>query len=41
MRYEKYISLALMVALFIGLLDYPIDFVSGIFYQLIELIIPF
>lgn len=41
MRYEKYISLALMIALFLGLLDGPINFVSNIFYRLIEIIIPF
>ena len=41
MRYERYISLALMIALFLGLLDRPIDFVSNIFYRLIEIIIPF
>ena len=41
MRYEKYISLALMIALFFGLLDGPINFVSNIFYRLIEIIIPF
>lgn len=41
MRYERYISFALMIALFLGLLDTPIDFVSNIFYRLIELMIPF
>jgi len=38
MRYERYISLALMIALFLGLLDRPIDFVSNIFLQLIMMI---
>ncbi len=41
MRYERYISLGIMIALFLGLLDGPIAFVSNIFYRLIEIIIPF
>ena len=35
MRYEQYISIALMVALFLGLLDTPIQFVSNLFLSLI------
>lgn len=35
MRYEKYIYIALMVALAFGLLDGPIDFVSNLFLELI------
>ena len=41
MRYERYISLGIMIALFLGLLDAPISFISNIFYRLIEIIIPF
>ena len=33
MQYERYISLAMMLALFVGLLDTPIRFVSNIFYN--------
>ena len=39
MRYERYLSLALMIALFLGLLDRPIEYVSNLFMQLITLII--
>ncbi|MBR2354092.1 MAG: site-2 protease family protein [Clostridia bacterium] len=35
MRYERVISIILMLALFVGLLDPAIDFVSGIFLDLI------
>jgi hypothetical protein len=35
MRYEQYQSIALMVALALGLLDTPINFVSNIFLSLI------
>ena len=35
MRYERYLSIALMIALAFGLLDRPIDFVSDFFVQLI------
>ncbi len=39
MRYEQYLSIALMVALFLGLLDTPIDFVSNLFLSLISRLI--
>ena len=35
MRYEKYIYIALMVALFLGLLDTPINFVTNLFMRII------
>ncbi|MBR6680256.1 MAG: site-2 protease family protein [Clostridia bacterium] len=35
MKYEQYIYIALMIALVFGLLDGPIDFVSGLFRQLV------
>lgn len=35
MRYERVISLVLMLALFVGLLDPAIDFISGLFMDLI------
>ena len=35
MKYEQYIYIALMLALIFGLLDMPIDFVSGLFKRLI------
>lgn len=35
MRYEQYLSIALMIALALGLLDTPINFVSNIFLSLI------
>lgn len=35
MRYEQYLSIALMIALALGLLDTPINFVSNIFLNLI------
>ena len=35
MKYEQYIYIALMIALVFGLLDGPIDFVSGLFRSLI------
>lgn len=35
MKYEQYIYIALMIALVFGLLDGPIDFVSGLFRQII------
>lgn len=35
MRYERVISLILMLALFVGLLDPAIDFISGLFMNLI------
>ena len=35
MRYEKYIYIALLIALALGLLDTPINFVSNIFLNLI------
>ena len=35
MRYERYISIGLMVALFFGWLDKPIDFVVSLFWNLI------
>ena len=35
MKYEQYIYIALMIALVFGLLDGPINFVSGLFRQLI------
>lgn len=35
MQYEQYISLALMLALFLGLLDTPIHYVSNLFLNLI------
>ena len=35
MRYEQYLSIALMIALALGLLDEPINFVSNIFLNLI------
>ena len=35
MKYEQYIYIALMIALVFGLLDGPIDFVSGLFRNLI------
>ena len=35
MRYERYIYIALLVALAFGLLDGPIDFISNIFLNLI------
>ena len=39
MRYERVISLILMLALFVGVLDPAIDFISGIFMNLIYSII--
>ena len=39
MRYEHYLSLALMLALIVGLLDTPIQFVSNLFFKLIYQII--
>ncbi|MBO5938326.1 MAG: site-2 protease family protein [Clostridia bacterium] len=36
MRYERYLSIGLMIALALGLLDYPIQFVSNLFMQLIN-----
>lgn len=35
MRYEQYLSIALMIALALGLLDTPINFVSNLFLSLI------
>ncbi|MBO7309771.1 MAG: site-2 protease family protein, partial [Clostridia bacterium] len=35
MRYERYISIALMIALFFGFLDTPINFVTNLFMRLI------
>ncbi len=39
MRYERVISIILMLALFVGLLDPAINFVSGIFMDLIFMIV--
>ena len=39
MRYERYISVGLMIALFLGLLDTPINFVVNIFWNLITMLI--
>ncbi len=39
MRYEQYLSLALMAALFLGFLDTPIEFVSDLFLDLISRLI--
>ena len=39
MRYEQYLSLALMAALFFGVLDAPIAFVSDLFLELISRLI--
>ena len=39
MRYERYLSIALMIALALGLLDTPIHFVSNLFLTLIERLI--
>ena len=39
MRYERVISLVLMLALFVGVLDPAINFVSGIFMDLIFMIV--
>ncbi len=39
MRYERYLSIGLMIALAFGLLDTPIHFVSNLFLQLIERLI--
>ncbi len=39
MRYERVISLILMLALFVGLLDPAISFISGIFMDLIFMIV--
>lgn len=39
MRYERYISIALMIALFLGLLDTPINFVTNLFWNLITRLI--
>lgn len=38
-RYEHYISIAMMVALFLGLLDTPINWITGIFWNLITRLI--
>ena len=35
MKYERYISILLMVALFLGFLDTPINLVSNLFFNLI------
>ena len=35
MRYEKYIYIVLMIALFLGFLDTPINFVTNLFMKLI------
>ena len=39
MRYERYISIALLLALAFGFLDTPINFVSILFLRLIDLIV--
>ena len=39
MRYERYISIGLMLALFLGLLDTPINFVTNLFWNLITRLI--
>ena len=39
MRYERYISIALMLALFLGFLDTPINLVSNLFLRLITTLI--
>ena len=39
MQYERYIALALMLALFVGLLDTPIHYVSNFFLNLIYRVI--
>ena len=39
MRYERYISIILLLALALGFLDTPINFVSNLFLRLIETVI--
>ncbi len=39
MRYERYISIGLMLALFLGFLDKPINFVTNLFWNLITTLI--
>lgn len=39
-RYQQYISIAMIVLLYLGILSYPISFISGFIEDLIKLILP-